>query len=147
MGTCCLRSMSLNRYGIGMALSALPLISPLRLSTLLSLPLSSNFHHSSSSPSQVVAVQDDNRQQLQLQQEEQQQQQKPQLRSTQLVAFEYADLNLPYNLVSFFSSFFIFYFPLPLLTDNTISPVCVSFPFFNYIIFLCPISGSRSCQD
>jgi len=54
---------------------------------------------SSSSLSQVVAV------------AEQDQQQKPQLRSSQLVALEYADLNLSYNLVCLLCPFYL-QFPL-----------------------------------
>jgi len=74
----------MNRY-IDSVLSALMLtlsLSPFR-------PLSI----SSSSSSQVIVV---------AAEQSQQQQQKPQLRSSQLVALEYADLNLSYNLVCFF---------------------------------------------
>jgi hypothetical protein len=83
-------------------------------------PLSSysSLSISSSSLSQVVAV------------AEQGQQQKPQLRSSQLVALEYADLNLSYNLVCFFMSF--------LLSFSTLNDNIMNLCFFltNYIIIM-----------
>lgn len=83
-------------HGIDTALVMLPLslspFRPLSSSSSSSLPFSSNTHLSSSysSISQVTAEQD-------------QQQQKSQRKSSQLVALEYAELNLSNNLVSYLS--------------------------------------------
>ncbi|XP_058743391.1 uncharacterized protein LOC131616152 [Vicia villosa] len=82
MGCCCgWRKL----YGIGTSLSA-PML-PLSLSPFR--PLSSSLPFSSSSSSSISPLVQDLQQQQQL---------KPQLRSSQLVALEYADLNLSNNL-------------------------------------------------
>ncbi|XP_061338884.1 uncharacterized protein LOC133285642 isoform X2 [Gastrolobium bilobum] len=84
-----LKLQSHNSYSTSMMLRLSPFLTIPSSPSSLSFPFRSNCHVPSSSSSSQVALQDH---------QHQQQQEQPNLRSSQLVALEYEDLNLSYNL-------------------------------------------------